>query len=349
MRSLAGIALLLFAAIDFFAGQFYLFAVFGMTGAFSILGSMFELLGAPAIMLSEIDQLGAIAAVLITLYGAFLFVSSFVIFIGGIALISERSRTLVIFAGGLCLTGELVSISLYGPAVFNVTGVIISLLAGWQAMQLNPASANAGQSRARPYSNREKALVVGLVFGLILFTGFLALHGMVKMHAFLGEAMKQAADSGELVVVRTDSTGSNRHTGSYVDPQPAGAVQGLVQGQQFTLQRATIKNDVLTLRQGNDFFADHSVTIFLFNDHTLPENQHFSVTRTSDEHSAPHIHLRWLSNKQDVPETFALTSQYELELEFGTALNGKLPGKIKLLIPGEQATELEGLFEATIK
>jgi hypothetical protein len=146
---------------------------------------------------------------------------------------------------------------------------------------------------------------------------------------------------------KTVLTGSS-NAADYTTEQPTDAVSGMIKGRPFSLQSASIEKDILKLRQGSGFFASESVTIFLFNDHTLPENKTWEITPETG-FSSPHIHINWKESAQSgVPSSDALMSDYDMKLSFGQARNGILPGKISLTLPDKHQTTLEGSFEARI-
>jgi uncharacterized protein YjaZ len=55
--------------------------------------------------------------------------------------------------------------------------------------------------------------------------------------------------------------------------------------------------------------------------------------------------LRWKQAGRKVPETKFVMRGYTLQLEFGRKANGKIPGKIYLVLPDPEQTSVAGAFE----
>jgi hypothetical protein len=52
---------------------------------------------------------------------------------------------------------------------------------------------------------------------------------------------------------------------------------------------------------------------------------------------------------EDIPKKEIVTKKYTMKIEFGTAKDGKIPGKIHLRMPDEAGSFVVGTFEAEIK
>jgi hypothetical protein len=130
---------------------------------------------------------------------------------------------------------------------------------------------------------------------------------------------------------------------------PASTASGKVRGKPFTVERAEIQNGILKLRQGKDFFADKSFTIFLFlKKGESAEGKSFNVTPQSG-FGSPHIHLSYKVEGKQLPKTDMLMEGYTMQLEFGRAQGKKLPGKIRLVLPADKKSHVAGTFVAEIK
>ena len=124
---------------------------------------------------------------------------------------------------------------------------------------------------------------------------------------------------------------------------------GKIHSEDFTVENAKIKAGILTLRQGEDFFADREVMIFLFlGKDEKPDGRTFHVSKESNV-GVPHIHMKWKEKNGNVPETEMFIKDYAMRLELGTREEGKLPGRIYLALPDTSKSFIAGRFDAEIK
>jgi tetratricopeptide (TPR) repeat protein len=130
---------------------------------------------------------------------------------------------------------------------------------------------------------------------------------------------------------------------------PESIASGKIHGEDFTVENAKINAGILTLRQGEDFFADREVKIFLFlREGENPDGRIFHVSKESNARD-PHIHMKWKEKNGDVPETEMFVKYYVMRLELGTREGGKLPGRIYLALPDTLKSFVAGRFDAEIK
>jgi len=123
----------------------------------------------------------------------------------------------------------------------------------------------------------------------------------------------------------------------------------MIHGENFVSKSAEFSNSILTIRDGEDFFPDHAVMIFLFlKKDEKPEGKSYNISRTSG-FGSPHIHMKWKPENSKVPKTKIFTKDYSMRLNLGTIKNGKLPGKIYLCLPDEKKTVVAGSFTAVVK
>ena len=124
--------------------------------------------------------------------------------------------------------------------------------------------------------------------------------------------------------------------------------QGMIHGQTFQCEKAILEGNILKLRQGNDFFADLELDIFLFpkKDETI-ENNTFKVTR-EEGIGSPHVHMEWKPKDADIPKTEIFMKDYAMYLAFGAKTDGKLPGKIYICLPDEDKSVVAGTFETNL-
>lgn len=128
---------------------------------------------------------------------------------------------------------------------------------------------------------------------------------------------------------------------------------GKVHGQPFLVQGAEMTgNNILTLRQGNDFFADREITVFVFGAKGALDGQ--TILLKNGEHEGPldcHVHLGWKVPGKDLPEhkSYFGSEGIGMKLTFGKRKEGLLPGYILLRMPDPQKSYLEGYFYARLK
>ena len=156
-------------------------------------------------------------------------------------------------------------------------------------------------------------------------------------------------------VEKTDKTGSSLEgeTGWKEDLTnvkiPESTLKGMIHGKEFTADKATLENGILTIRDGKDFFPDHAVMIFLFlKKGETVEGKSFDVKRIMG-FGVPHIHIKWMPDAGKVPNTDMFMKDYSMHLEFETIKNGKIPGKIYLCMPDKLKSYAAGSFTATVK
>jgi hypothetical protein len=130
---------------------------------------------------------------------------------------------------------------------------------------------------------------------------------------------------------------------------PQTAAQGSVNGVAFRVEKAELRNGILELRQGSDFFADRSFTIFLF----LKSGESLDGKRyvvANEEFGNPHIHLGYkVEGGGNLPKTEIFMDKYRMTLEFGARKGGFIPGRIDLRMPDKANSFVSGTFEAEIK
>lgn len=123
---------------------------------------------------------------------------------------------------------------------------------------------------------------------------------------------------------------------------------GTIAGLPFTVEKATLKDGILTLRQGQEFFADREVAIFLFpknGESPIGRKWEVGASRNSDN---PHVHLSWRDANQTLPHTKILMNDYRLHLELAPGANGSVNGRIALFAPGEHSSRVNGTFTAQL-
>lgn len=130
-------------------------------------------------------------------------------------------------------------------------------------------------------------------------------------------------------------------TQSVIPVQP---VKGILRDQVFQIEQARLKNGVLELRQGKDFFADKSISIFTFESESL-DNKTIKVDSNTG-FGTPHIHLAIKHNPKDLPDTKIMMEDYEMQLSFANADELGIPFTINL-VTKDARTNVKGRFFAT--
>jgi hypothetical protein len=129
-------------------------------------------------------------------------------------------------------------------------------------------------------------------------------------------------------------------------------VSGKIRGREFNPDRVVLdlRAGTLEFRQGNEFFPDLALTVFLFlEEGETPDGQRFDVLGDKPGNISNHIHVKWKVAGMELPKTKIIMDGYEMKLQFGDASNGKLPGVIKVGIPGDTNVSFVGKFDATLQ
>ena len=126
---------------------------------------------------------------------------------------------------------------------------------------------------------------------------------------------------------------------------PDAPVAGKVHGQDFRPDKVQFENGILTLRQGQEFFADLEFTIFLFLRGESIAGKTFRVSNNT-EFGNPHVSVAWMPKEKfgAVPNTTTFMNKYAMTLEFGPLQSGAIRGKIYLCVPDESKSFVAGTF-----
>ena len=132
-------------------------------------------------------------------------------------------------------------------------------------------------------------------------------------------------------------------------PPVEGAVSGTIHGTPFALKEAYIQGDILHLRQGEEFFVDQGLVIFLFlkEDETL-SGKTYQID-SSSRFGSPHIHMKYKVPEKKFPETEMFTDEYLMTLTFGEIDGSSISGEISLVLPDDMDSKVAGRFVAEIK
>ena len=133
---------------------------------------------------------------------------------------------------------------------------------------------------------------------------------------------------------------------------PAGTAKGSVHGVAFTVEKATLSSQGnLKLMQGEGFFPDQAFEIFILGSSVkeLAGKTILVKPNRQGQVQQPHIYLKYKVEGSRLPESETYLKGYSMKLEFGTASNGKIPGKIHLRLPDEAKSFVAGAFEAEVQ
>lgn len=201
--------------------------------------------------------------------------------------------------------------------------------------------------------------LAGLIIGYVMFVltiGWWTLFTVGFMKGF-NEARHQAKLGGGFPAISTNAlSGEEMVTFDAPEkeklPAPEGAVSGSIQGQTFTYTKSTLHKgmSMLEVSEGEEFFAERAVKIFLFlKSGESVENRTWKINATGTGMN-PHVHLSWKEGDQDgVPKTEIVTSGYQLELKTGAITNDTITGSISLKVTGKTPAELKGNFNARVE
>ena len=119
-------------------------------------------------------------------------------------------------------------------------------------------------------------------------------------------------------------------------------LSGEMNGQRFNPQQAELINGVLSLREGQDFYARRELII------RLPEQPDGAVkldVLPQDRQAVPAIEMNWLLPEQDLPEARLIQRGYSLHLDLQPVGKNKLAGDFHLGLPARFKTSLSGRLE----
>ena len=128
---------------------------------------------------------------------------------------------------------------------------------------------------------------------------------------------------------------------------PEAVAAGSIHGSGFRCEKAVLRGGLLSLIQGNAWPWDLSLALNLF----ARQGEELSgktVQIPSDRPRAPRVVLRW-KDAQQQPATETISGGYALNLVFGEATNGRMPGKIFICLPDSSKSFVAGTFDAEIR
>ena len=128
---------------------------------------------------------------------------------------------------------------------------------------------------------------------------------------------------------------------------PDAPANGNVNGRGFRLERATIQQGRLDLRQGPKWPPDVGVSVHLFAERT-EDLAGRTVVIESTRTNPPRTILRW-RNEQGEPVNKDQRQGYALKVQFGQVTNNHLPGRIFIAFSDDESSYAAGTFNAEIR
>jgi hypothetical protein len=120
------------------------------------------------------------------------------------------------------------------------------------------------------------------------------------------------------------------------------ALNGELYGRPFAPQQGELIDGVLSLREGQDFFAQSELLI------RLPQAVKGPLrldVLPGDEGVLPEIEISWLLPEQELPEARRLSRGYTLHLDLQPQAPNRLVGNFHLVLPPQFKTSLSGKVE----
>ncbi len=127
---------------------------------------------------------------------------------------------------------------------------------------------------------------------------------------------------------------------------PESPVAGQINGQSFTVQRATLRGGMLILWQGEKWPPEAGMAVEFFAKQA-EELAGKTILVEAVQPSAPNLMVRW-KDEQGQSTTQEFHAGYALRVEFGELSGTRLAGKIYLAAPDEARSYLAGTFDADI-
>lgn len=119
-------------------------------------------------------------------------------------------------------------------------------------------------------------------------------------------------------------------------------VQGQLDGRPFNPHEGELTDGVLTLREGNGFFANKEVSIRL--PHPVTGALRLDVL-PQDAGVLPDVEISWKRPEQELPEARRLSHGYTLHLDLQPVAPNRLVGDFHLVLPPRYSTNLSGKVE----
>ncbi|WP_342245759.1 MFS transporter [Pseudomonas sp. OTU5201] len=119
-------------------------------------------------------------------------------------------------------------------------------------------------------------------------------------------------------------------------------LNGELNGQRFSPLQAELVDGILSLREGQDFYARRELTIRVGN---LPKGALRLDVLPQDPGPQPEVEISWLLPEQELPEARRIPRGYTLHLDLQPVAPNRLAGDFHLVLPPKFATTLTGHLE----
>ncbi|UCP00275.1 MFS transporter [Metapseudomonas lalkuanensis] len=119
-------------------------------------------------------------------------------------------------------------------------------------------------------------------------------------------------------------------------------LNGELNGQRFSPLEAELVDGILSLREGQDFYARRELTIRLGNQ---PQGALRLDILPQDVGPKPEVEINWLLPEQELPEARRIPRGYTLHLDLRPVAPNRLAGDFHLVLPPKFATTLTGHLE----
>ncbi len=127
-----------------------------------------------------------------------------------------------------------------------------------------------------------------------------------------------------------------------VKPELAVNLRGELNGRAFVPEQAEFIDGVLSLREGQDFYAHREIQVRL----AAPVSGPIRLDVLPDDKGRlPEIEVSWLAPGQDLPEAVRLQRGYSLHLDLTPKAPNRREGAFHLVLPAEMQTTLSGTIE----
>jgi hypothetical protein len=118
----------------------------------------------------------------------------------------------------------------------------------------------------------------------------------------------------------------------------------------FAVESADIENGVLTLRQEGGSFPTEVIVNLRTQSWQVPAGRNFETApNAAAGPDSPMVRVRWRESGEKEFRERDFTDKLSLKLEFARLQDRKLPGKIRLVLPDEDKSQIAGTFNAELR
>ncbi|MFV3307774.1 MFS transporter [Pseudomonas sp. NY15181] len=125
-------------------------------------------------------------------------------------------------------------------------------------------------------------------------------------------------------------------------PELAIQLRGELNGKPFAPEQAELIDGILSLREGQDFYAHREVRIHL---PAAVEGPLRLDVLPNDSGTLPEVEISWLAPGQDLPEAVRFARGYSLHLDLQPEAPNRMVGVFHLVLPAQMRTTLSGKIE----